>query len=161
MTESIENVKPGLDTPFRVAARAAVDKAMAEIEANWNGALSGDDVEAVHDLRVGTRRMRAALSVYEGAFSPAEFRRAERAMSELTDALGPARDTDVLIEHIEAVLAGLADADEAERVGLRYYIEHLKQLRARQQIALDKTLSKIDIQEVAMTLEAGCARIDD
>ena len=154
MTEPIVEQNLGLDTPFPQAAAAAVRKAMVEIEKNWAGSLSGSDVEAIHDLRVGTRRLRAALSVYENAFPAKEFARVERAMSQLTDALGPARDTDVLIEHLLAVVNGLGESDEAERLGLRHYIDHLTQLRARQQADLDRAMCKIDLEKIAADLES-------
>src|SRR5450432_2104514 len=92
----------GLKTPFRSAAAIALQSALSEIEDNWKGALSGSNPDAVHDLRVGTRRLRAALSIYEAVFPVREFQRAEKAVAQLTDIFGPARDADVLIEHLEA-----------------------------------------------------------
>jgi CHAD domain-containing protein len=155
MSDQTDEQPLGLQTPFHEAAAAAARKAMGEIARNWEGALSGQDVEAIHDLRVGTRRLRAALSVYEHAFAPREFRRVERAMSQLTDALGPARDTDVLIEHVESVVAALGDKDEAEKLGLRTYIDHLKQQRSRHQEALDRAMCKIDVDQVTADLESA------
>lgn len=149
-----EEVPIGLTAPFHQAAAIAVRKAMGEIHANWDGSLSGHDVEAIHDLRVGTRRLRAALSVYEDAFPAKQFARVERAMSTLTDALGPARDTDVLIEHLKSVLDSLEPTREAERVGLQHYIDHLEGERAKLQVALDKAMRKVDLEEVAADLES-------
>jgi CHAD domain-containing protein len=148
MADENEEPKLGLQTPFHEAAASAARKALDEIVKNWEGALAGQDSDAVHDLRVGTRRLRAVLSVYEHAFSPEEFRRAERTMSKLTDALGPARDTDVLIEHLDTALAALNDSDEAEKVGLRAYIDHLKQLRTRQQEVLERAMGKINLEQL-------------
>ena len=147
----------GLQTPFGEAASSAAKKAMDEIARNWDGALSGQDVEAIHDLRVGTRRLRAALSVYEHAFPPRQFQRVEKAMSALTDALGPARDTDVLIEHLTSVVEALGESDEAEKVGLRAYIDHLTQQRAGQQAELDKAMCRIDLARITSDLATSAS----
>jgi CHAD domain-containing protein len=58
--------------------------------------LLADDPEALHDLRVGVRRFRAALRFYKPL--PAHKRSVERLdayLSQLLQGLGPARDADV------------------------------------------------------------------
>ncbi|MEO6063891.1 MAG: CHAD domain-containing protein [Thermoflexales bacterium] len=67
--------------------------------ANEPGARMGDDVEFVHDMRVATRRLRAAM----GLFEPFLPRRAQALREELrwiAGALGAVRDLDVQIEHL-------------------------------------------------------------
>jgi CHAD domain-containing protein len=58
----------------------------------------GTDADAVHDMRVASRRLRAALSVFRPAFACAEYDRLERDVKQITDALSHARDLDVMIE---------------------------------------------------------------
>lgn len=152
-TTAISN--QGLRTPFHDAASAAVRKAFDEICSNWEGALGGVDVEAVHDLRVGTRRLRAALSVYEAAFPPREFARVERSMSALTDALGPARDTDVLIEHLEKVSGDSDAVDESERYGLRHLIGKLNEQRRMQQDELIHAMQCTDLEQISADLDSA------
>src|SRR4051812_40414388 len=70
---------------------------------------SGDDAkkgapEGVHGPRVGVRRVRAALSILAGtALSEGAVKKHERKLKRLFDALGEARDDDVLIERIRAI----------------------------------------------------------
>jgi CHAD domain-containing protein len=129
---------------FRAAAEEGVRKPLEEILKHWDGVRSGTDVEAVHDMRVATRRLRAALSVYEAAFPSAPFLKFERKIAHLTDALGDARDSDVFLEFLEKEHAAVTDARASERFGLDDYLGHLKRVRDDQQNDLLKTLRRLD-----------------
>jgi CHAD domain-containing protein len=81
------------------------------------GTRLGSDPEDLHQLRVATRRsrafLRAARPLVDRAW--AEGLRAELAW--LAGALGPARDLDVLLEHLRVAVAALEeDADVARPV---------------------------------------------
>jgi len=60
------------------------------------------DAEAVHQLRIGLRRFRAALSLFKGIFRVGEVSPLKRELRWLTEQLGPARDYDVLLESLAA-----------------------------------------------------------
>ncbi|MDR3709684.1 MAG: CHAD domain-containing protein [Capsulimonadaceae bacterium] len=144
MTEANETPLDGA-TPFRLAARTMVDIPLAEILRRLDGARAGDDVEAVHDLRVATRRLRAVLSVIEPAYAGKALRRFEKSIADMTDQLGEARDTDVFIEFLNERIA--ADEDGMapyERVGLEAFRDSLRQARANQQVELEAALAHVD-----------------
>lgn len=83
-----------------------------------------DDVEPLHDMRVATRRLRAALEVFAPAFPAKRHRKALKRVKALADALGERRDRDVAIEF----LAGFAgEAPEADRAALEALIERLRE----------------------------------
>jgi CHAD domain-containing protein len=151
----------GLTTSFRKAATIAFESALSEIEKNWDGALSGKDTDAVHDLRVGTRRLRAALSIYEAVLPERELRRIERNVSTLTDALGPARDADVLLEHLKSVADRFAKDDEAEAVGVKSMIDDVRKTRDREQAILDKTLKSFNISQLRSDLRPTEAKANN
>jgi CHAD domain-containing protein len=75
------------------------------------GVRFGEDPEALHQLRVATRRSRALLRAARGLVAPqwAEPLRAELAW--LGGLLGPVRDLDVLLEHLDSDAASLEDDD--------------------------------------------------
>lgn len=79
------------------------------------GTRDGSDAEDLHDMRVSTRRMRAAWRVFDGAFKAGKTRKIRRHLETIADKLGVVRDLDVLIEGLEAYGAGL---DEDQRPGL-------------------------------------------
>src|SRR5690349_8803285 len=66
----------------------------AELVAQEPGVRKGEDVEAVHDMRVATRRLRAALRVFEEAFGP-EAATLHEEIGWLGRGLGAVRDRDV------------------------------------------------------------------
>lgn len=66
-------------------------------------AARGGDVEAVHDLRVASRRLRAAMALFEPCL-PASARRWRKEVRRITRALGQARDLDVQIEALESAM---------------------------------------------------------
>lgn len=61
------------------------------------GVRSGDDIEHIHRMRVASRRLRAALPLFESCFPPVKFREWMVGLQKITRALGDARDTDVQI----------------------------------------------------------------
>jgi CHAD domain-containing protein len=78
----------------------------------WETAVRSDsDIEALHDMRVATRRMRAAWRVFEDSFRPGRTRKIRRRLEKVADRLGAVRDLDVLIDGLETYRAALAPAD--------------------------------------------------
>jgi len=116
---------PGFDCeePFAIAAARVVEVRAAELFAHSEGVLDLDDVERLHDMRVATRRLRAALEVFDSCFPRKRRRRALKRVKKLADALGERRDRDVAIEF----LGGLeAETPQADRAGLAALVERLR-----------------------------------
>lgn len=101
------------------------------------GTLQGDDIEELHDMRVATRRMRAAFEVFGSAYKKKALQPHLKRLRATGRALGQVRDLDVFMEKARAYLgdqpeegaAGLGpllqawDADrEAKRVHLVSYL---------------------------------------
>lgn len=92
--DEIEGLTP--EQPFADAGRTIIH---SRFEAMWehrDGTLAGDE-EALHDMRVGSRRLRAALDVFAAAFHGGEYRALHRLTAQLTDELGAVRDHDVML----------------------------------------------------------------
>ena len=60
-------------------------------------AVRRGDPEGIHQMRVGLRRLRAALSLFKEMLQGADLRRLKTELAWLTEQLGPARDYDVLV----------------------------------------------------------------
>lgn len=60
-------------------------------------AVSAGDAEGVHQMRVGLRRLRAAIAVFSDLLDDGETARIKAELKWLTNELGPARDLDVYI----------------------------------------------------------------
>jgi CHAD domain-containing protein len=59
----------------------------------------GEDSEAIHDMRVATRRLRAAMSLFRSILSP-RFERMRDELKWIAQTLGEARDLDVQITQL-------------------------------------------------------------
>ena len=79
--------------------------------------------EAVHQARVGLRRLRAAMSVFKSLLVDLESQRLKVGLKQLADALGQVRDLDVLI-------VGLAELEVAAPFDRDRLIEGLRVRRA-------------------------------
>jgi len=75
---------------FRIIGRSV----LRQIAAN-ESAVDRMDPEGVHQMRVGLRRLRAAISVFSKLFGDEETERIKSELKWLTDELAPARDLDV------------------------------------------------------------------
>jgi CHAD domain-containing protein len=93
-----------------------------------DGVRLGEDIEAVHDMRVGSRRLVAAMRVFAECFPDLEYRRLLREARNVTRRLGAVRDLDVLIDHYEKLRP---EATPAEQPGIDYFIALRRRERAR------------------------------
>jgi len=81
------------------AMLASVHSCAEQIVANLACARQGVDPEGVHQLRVGTRRLRAALGLFKRALPEHEWMNLRRELRWLASKSGPVRDLDVFVEH--------------------------------------------------------------
>ncbi len=139
MAKSAYDIAP--DATYVQAAHAALRHQWGELMENLPGTRAGDDIEALHDMRVASRRLRAAMSVFAATFPKKPFRAVEKQVSGVTDALGVVRDADVLIEFVTHARDA---APEADRVGIEAFLGHLQNQRDRDRVALVKALNKLE-----------------
>ena len=78
------------------------------------GTRLGEGVDAVHDMRVATRRMRAAIATF-GEALPADFQRLSGELRWFGRVLGEVRDLDVHIEALRSDAAVSLDAGEGKQ----------------------------------------------
>lgn len=100
---------PGISTtdPIAEAGRKTLLYHFAEMLKNEAGTRLGEDIEALHDMRVAVRRMRVAFEVFGEAFSKKTRKRHLKGLRAIGRALGSVRDMDVFIEKAEGYLPGL------------------------------------------------------
>jgi CHAD domain-containing protein len=133
---------PGFDCKerFGPAAARVIKVRAAEVFEHSRGVLDTGDVERVHDMRVATRRLRAAMEVFEACFPRKRFRKALKEVKALADALGARRDRDVEIEFLEG-FARKADLDDREAIAS--LVERLR----REQVEANDALAHFVVEE--------------
>jgi CHAD domain-containing protein len=126
--------------------------------AHTEGAKSGGDTNAIHQMRVWSRRSRAALDVFGTCFAgktSSEYADFEREVKNVTRALGAARDLDVMLQ----TLRDLADSLPAEqRSGVQSLEAHLQSQRANLQRAVSKAVQRLENHNLKQTLDHMAAR---
>ena len=152
---------PGLapDLPYREAAARAVEVRAGEVFAHRQGVLDVTDIERVHDMRVATRRLRAAMEIFAPCFPKDQYREVLRDVKALADALGERRDRDVRIAALERIEESLT-RDEAP--GVDGLVAELREGQAAANRTLEKALREIDDTALAQRLEslAASARME-
>lgn len=142
---------------FSLAAAKVVAVRTAELAEHSRGVLDTSDIEAVHRMRVTTRRLRAAVEVFAPCFPAKRHRRALKDVKRLADALGERRDRDVTI----ASLSQFADAvAAADRPGVQSLIARLREEQADANDALapyveDEWLGALSARLGALAESAG------
>ena len=112
------------DAPFAQAAAKAIEVRANEVFEHSEGVLDTEDIEPLHDMRVATRRLRAAMEILEPCFPRNRWRKSLKRVKALADALGERRDRDVAIEFLEEFAA---EAAEGDREALAALIDGLRE----------------------------------
>lgn len=110
-----------------------IDVRAAELADRSRGVLDTGDIERVHAMRVATRRLRAALEVFEPCFPRKPHRQVLAQVKQLADGLGERRDPDVAIVALEAFNEQMHETD---RKGVASLIEHLRAEQAQANVDL-------------------------
>jgi inorganic triphosphatase YgiF len=82
---------------FRVIGRACLEQVIGN-----EPALLAGDPEGVHQMRVGVRRLRAAISLFSGLLRDPQTAAIKRELKWLTGELGPARELHVMLTRVVA-----------------------------------------------------------
>jgi CHAD domain-containing protein len=118
--------KPSQDTLWVQSAIALVERQIgrqirtlsAQLDDLSDGQLGGDDVACVHRSRVASRRLRVALSMLDDMCGLKQIKTWKKRLQRAASELGEARDRDVQIETLTAVLAGPIDKSAVLGVSL-------------------------------------------
>jgi CHAD domain-containing protein len=156
----IEGLRP--DDPYAAAAAKVVAVRAREVADHSRDVLDVTDIERVHDMRVATRRLRAALEIFEPCFPAQKHKEALSEVKAVADALGERRDADVTIAALGRFAEGLAAPDRPGVASLAAEIRadqadanaHLEAfVQARRLAALSERLSELVMEAEAMTPE--------
>ncbi len=110
------------------------------------------DVEAVHDMRVASRRLRTVLELFVDCLPGKKARTWRKAIRRVTRALGEARDTDVHVEFVEGFLKSVTDRRLLP--GLKRLLLRLRQKRRALQDDMVAALDPLDSSGTLGEMEA-------
>jgi CHAD domain-containing protein len=128
------------------AATAAVLRSLIDVVgSNLEGAIAGEDVEYLHQLRIAVRRSRTVQRQFKGAFPALELPGLRSDFRWLQRATGPARDLDVHVEEFEELSALVPESLRGKLEPLRVALAD-RRLGAREDLA--RTLRSQRMQEL-------------
>jgi inorganic triphosphatase YgiF len=148
---SANGAKPALMETFAQAGRRMLRERLENFLAWPDQVLKNEDIEAVHKMRVASRRLRATLDAFEAICEPKAFKRVYGRVAKAADRLGAARDTDVMIENLRGQLERLSGD---EQPGMQWLIGRLQSFRQEKQRELDHFLRGLDRQQLEQQVEA-------
>lgn len=128
-------------TQFRLAIGKIIETRFDEMMQHRAGTILGRDPEELHDMRVGSRRLRAAMDVATECFPAKRYRYYHQTVKQLTDALGGVRDCDVLRE---ALLAYRETRSDAERPAVNRMLQALRQERDAKRLEMLAFFERLD-----------------
>lgn len=119
--------------------------------AHTEGAASGKDTRAIHQMRVWSRRSRAALDVFGVCFTEEEpaFGSMAQEVKTVTRALGAARDLDVMLETLHNRLETLP---LDQRRGVDSFREYLQAQRKDRQQAVTASVKHLEKRKLKQQL---------
>ena len=107
----------------------------------------GDPVDAVHELRVAIRRVRAVLRICAASFDPDWLEATQWQLRDLARVVGETRDLDVMLIRLEHLADALPESDRASVASLlsRLHVEREAGLRRALDVLCDRTrVSAVD-----------------
>jgi len=118
------------------------------------GVLADKSPEPLHQMRVSSRRLYTALSVFEGAIAMPKAASPKRVRS-LTKSLGKLRDLDVQLEALkEEYLPHLDDGEQKHLLGA---IARLEQQRQKAKVGVEDLFSQSRYKNLKLSYEAWIA----
>jgi CHAD domain-containing protein len=104
--------------------------------------LKGDDPDAIHDMRVASRRLQQVLDLIFPKPLPRDVRRLRRKIRRCRRALGEVRNSDVLLQQVGARLARRRCSDRESWTAVR---QHLQERRTESFAQAIRKLSKVNL----------------
>lgn len=135
----INNISP--EKPLEVCARRIIVGYFHEMMSHKEGAREGSNIEFVHDMRVTSRRLRAAMDNFADCFEPEQFKKLYKQVKIITQIMGSVRDLDVLIRRFKTELISLSQAEQKDIESL---IEHLQDRRKEERKPMIDLFKSLD-----------------
>ena len=145
-------IEPGMT--IGAVALAVLRRQFSILLAREPGTRLGDDIEELHDMRVASRRLRAALSLFREVL-PEDVLALEDELRWVGRALGAVRDLDVQLVQLDEWLDAVEGDDRAALAKLRsLLVEQREAARAEMLEALDSRRYEAVVSRFGRALRA-------
>jgi CHAD domain-containing protein len=138
-------------TPPRLCARQLIFERAVELAKHEAGTRSGQDIEALHDMRVASRRLREALEIFQFCFPSKIYNRLYQQVRRITRALGRARDADMAVDYFSKLLVD--SHDMLEQVALQDILRRIAKQQSRRRAEMQRELDKVQPADLLSRFE--------
>ncbi len=115
----------------------------------------GKDPEAVHDMRVASRRLRASLAIFGDNYPKRQARAWSREVKGVTQTLSEARDLDVQIQFLQAILK---EAPKNARPGVEEALHFKTRKREEMQEEVVSWLGRLNSDDTLEEMQTSLRR---
>jgi CHAD domain-containing protein len=130
-----------VDQPFAQAGRRVIDLRAQEMFRYADGVLDIDQPDRLHDMRVASRRLRAALEIFATCFPQDEHETALSEVKVLADALGRRRDCDVQLASLTRLRT---EVTLSEQRAINLLVKQLRREQRRANRRLARALQRVE-----------------
>ncbi|MXZ00706.1 CHAD domain-containing protein [Candidatus Poribacteria bacterium] len=141
----IEGIAP--DETLETWAREIIVDYFQQMMSYKDGAKEGRDIEFVHDMRVTSRRLRAAMDNFADCFPQKSFRKHYKRVKAITRTMGAVRDLDVLIERFQKSLGTFSEMEQANIRGLISHLQREREAARKPMLTLFTKLEETCFEE--------------
>jgi CHAD domain-containing protein len=143
----MDNISTTVDPGYCLLGYQFIRKQLDALARHTLGARTAEDVEDVHQARVASRRMRAAMVMFGDCFPGKDFHPWQARIRKVTKGLGAARDLDVQILFLNNFIEALTEEQRRYQPGIRRLLLRLEQSRIAVQPRVVKVLDKLDASQ--------------
>ena len=144
MEPKIKNISP--DETLETCARQIIMGYFSQMMSYKEGAKDGTDIEFVHEMRVTSRRLRAAMDNFADCFPEKPFKKHYKRVKAITRTMGSVRDLDVLITRFQRELDPLSEVEQTDIRGLIEHLQHQREEARKPMLMLFTKLEKINFE---------------
>ena len=128
------------DAVMKKALRTIVNTRLREVLSFEQAVAEDSGPDAIHDMRVAARRLRALLVVFRSMFPRKKLKKQKRTLSMLIKSLGRVRDCDIIIGRLQSYGRLLLPG---ERIAVEILLDRQMDVRAQQFLVLKSELEKL------------------
>ncbi len=150
-------MKPTDDHSLKILAARYIRRQVRQLTEQIEGIRAAEDIEFVHRARVASRRLRTALAVFADLFGLQRVKAWRKAVRRTARDLGDARDKDVQIEYVRAML--VENRNPAAVAGIARTMVRWERQRASLQPAVLRSLRRLLSSRVLHEILAACKAI--
>lgn len=130
----------------------AVEARLAQLLKLHDFADNHDPTEAVHQLRVASRHLRAFVDMFAPFVDPALVRSVRKPLRQITRAVRDLRDADVQAQGLKARMRRATS--EPERIAVNHLLDRVHKRQVFHAERAEKRLRKVELGQLATTLRA-------